>query len=51
MGKVMEESNGNTRLTLVPTDESKDILEKYEDLRTKIKDLIRSVTNNSYDYD
>ena len=36
---------------LVPTDESKDILQKYDELWTKVKDLIRSITNNSDDYD
>ena len=29
----------------IRTNESKDILEKCEDLWTKIKDLIRSITN------
>ena len=37
-------------MTLVPTDESKYILEKQEELWNKIKDLIRSKTNNSNDY-
>ena len=36
----IEESNSNKLLTLLPTDESKYILEKYEELWTKIKDLI-----------
>ena len=36
-------------MTLVPTDESKYILEKYEELWNKIKDLIKSKTNNSND--
>ena len=38
-------------MTLVPTDKSKDILEIYEDLPSKIRDLLRSITNNSDDYD
>ena len=38
-------------MTLVPTDKSKDILEIYEDLQSKIRDLLRSITNNSDDYD
>ena len=38
-------------LTLVPTGESNDTLKKYEELWNKIRDLIRSVTNNSDDYD
>ena len=36
-------------MTSVPTDESKDALKKYEELWSKIKDLIRSITNNSND--
>ena len=35
---------------LVPTDESKYILEKCIELWTKIKDFISSKTNNSNDY-
>ena len=37
-----EESNGNKYLTIVPSYESKYILEKHEELWTKIKDLIKS---------
>ena len=47
----IEESNGKKYLTLVPTDENKDILTKYEELWKKIKYLLRSVTNNLHDYD
>ena len=36
---------------LVLTDESKDTLKKYEEMLSKVKDLIRSITNNSDDYD
>ena len=35
----------------VPTDESKGILKKYEEVWTKIRDLIRSKTNSSGNYD
>ena len=35
---------------LVPTDECKYILEKYQEQWTKIKDLIRSKTNSSGSY-
>ena len=35
----------------VSPDESKEIIEKYEELRSKTKDLIGSVTKNSDDYD
>ena len=42
-------------MTLVPTDESKDTLENYEELWSKIRDLIRSIINskfnNSNNYD
>ena len=33
------------------TDESKGILKKYEELWNKLRDLIRSITNSSDDYD
>ena len=46
-----EESNGNKYLMLVPTDKSKDTLKRYEELQTKIRDILRSKTNNSDDYD
>ena len=42
----IEESNGNKYLTLGPTDERRDTLKKYEELRSKIKNLIRSITNH-----
>ena len=34
-------------MTLVSTDESKDMPKKYEELWEKIRDLIRSITNDS----
>ena len=43
----IEESNGNKYLTLVSTDESKDTLEKYEEIWDKIRYLIGWITNNS----
>ena len=46
-----EESNGNKYLTLAPTDESKDILKTYEELWNKARGLIRSISNNSDNYD
>ena len=46
-----EEINGNRYLTLVPTDESEDKIKKYEELEVKIRDLIKSVTKKSDDYD
>ena len=47
----MEESNENKYFTLVTTDEIKDTLNNYQELRNKIRDLIRSITNNSENYD
>ena len=38
-------------MTLVPTNESKEKILKYEELWSKIRDLIRSITQNSDDYD
>ena len=36
---------------LVPTNESKEKIKKSEELWSKIRDLIRSITKNSDDYD
>ena len=38
-------------MALLPNDESKEITKKYEELWSKIKDLIRSITYNSDDCD
>ena len=38
-------------MTLVPTNESKEIFKKNEEMWSKIRDLIRSITKNSDDYD
>ena len=38
-----EEINGNKYLTLVPTDESKEIIKKYEELWNEMKNLIRLI--------
>ena len=46
-----QETNGNKYLTLVPTNESKGKIKKYEELFIEIRDLIRSITKNSDDYD
>ena len=48
---TLKESNGNKCLTLVPTNEKKDTHKKYEELWNKIRDLIRSITNISDNYD
>ena len=51
MNGYFEEINENKYLTLAPTNESKKNIKKYEELWIKIKDLIRSVTKKSDDYD
>ena len=38
-------------LMLVPTNDSKEKIKKYEELWSKIRDLNRSMTKNSDDYD
>ena len=51
MNRYFEEINGNKYLTLVPTNESKEKIKKYEELWIQIKDLIRSVIKKSDGYD
>ena len=51
MNGYFQEIKENKYLTLVPTNKSREILKKSEELWSKIIDLIRSVTNNSDDYD
>ena len=43
----IDEINGKKYLTLVPTNESKEILKKYEKLWTQKRDHFRIITNNS----
>ena len=50
MDGYFEEINKNKYLTLVPTNESKEIRKKYVELWSKITDLVRSITKNSDDY-
>ena len=38
-------------MKLVPTNENKEIMKNYEQLRSKIKDLIKLITNSSDDDD
>ena len=38
-------------MELVPTNENEDIFKKYEELSSKVEDLINSSINNSDDYD
>ena len=44
-------SNENRYLALAPTNESKEIIRKYEELWSEIRDLITSITKNVDDYD
>ena len=46
-----EEINKNKYLMPVPTSESEEKNKKYEELWSKIRDLIRSITKSSDDYD
>ena len=46
-----EEIDKNKYLMLVRTNESKEKIKKYEELYSKIRDLIRSITKNSDNYD
>ena len=50
MDGYFEKINGSKYLTLVPTNESKEKI-KYEELWSKIRDLTRSMTKKSDDYD
>ena len=45
-----EETNTSKYLMLVSTNNSKEKTRKYEELWSKIRDLIRSMTKNSHDY-
>ena len=51
MNGYFEEINISKYLTLVPTNDSKEKIKKYEEMWIKIGDLIRSITKNSDDYD
>ena len=46
-----EEINENKYLTLVPTNDNKGKIKTYEELWSKIRYSIRSITKNSNDYD
>ena len=47
----LEIINKNKYLMVVPTNESEEKIKKYEALWIKIRNLIRSITKNSDDYD
>ena len=52
MNRYFEENNINNKyLTLVPTNENKEKIKIYEELSIKNRDLIRSITKISDDYD
>ena len=51
MSGYFEEINKSKYLTLVPAKKSKEKIKKYEKLLSKIKNLIRSITKNSDNYD
>ena len=51
MNGYFQEINRNKSLTLVRTNESKQKTKKNEEMWSKIRDLIRSVTKNSEDYE
>ena len=51
MNGFCQEINNNKHLTLLSTYESKEIIKKCEGLWSKMRGLIRSITNNLIDYD
>ena len=51
LNRIFQEINGNKYLTLFSTNENKEKIKKYEELLSKTRELIRSVTKNSNDYD
>ena len=51
MNGNFEEINKSKYLILVPTNESQKIKQKNEGLWSKIRDIIRSITKNSDDYE
>ena len=51
VNRYFEEININKYQTLVPSNESKEIIKKYEELLRKIKDLFSSIIKNSDHFD
>ena len=51
MNEYFEEINKNKYSALLPTNESKSIIKKYEELWREIKDFIRSISKSSDDFD
>ena len=50
VNRYFKETNKNKYLTPVPTNESNEKIKKYDELWSKIKDLIRSITKHSNGY-
>ena len=46
INEYIEKSKWNEYMTLYPPYENKDRLDKYEEFKSKIRDLIRSITSN-----
>ena len=51
MNGYFEEIDQSKYFMLIPTNESKENIKKHEELWSKFRDLIRSITKNSDDYD
>ena len=51
VNEYFEEINKNKYLTLISSIESKETINKYQELWSKIRDLISSITKNSYYYE
>ena len=49
VNSYFEEIDENKYLILVPTNESREKIKKYEELWSKIRDLSRSITKNADD--
>ena len=51
VNRYFEQINKSNYLTLVSTNESNEKIKKYEELWSKIRDLIRSINKNSHEFD
>ena len=49
VNSYFEEIDENKYLILIPTNESREKIKKYEELWSKIRDLSRSITKNADD--
>ena len=47
----IEEKNGNKYLTFDTTDENKELLKKYNDVKNRIKDKISEINSGKCDYE